>query len=49
MAGIAATIMAAVPVLVIPLEIIVHREYPSVRAFCSTLITSAGVAILFLR
>jgi len=48
-AGIAATIMAAVPVLVIPLEIIVHREFPSVCAFCGALITVAGVAILFLR
>lgn len=48
-AGIAATIMAAVPVLVIPLEIFVHREFPSVRALLGAIVSVCGVAILFLR
>jgi len=48
-AGIAATIMAAVPVLVIPLEIFVHRERPSLRAVLGAVVTVSGVAILFLR
>jgi len=47
-AGIAATIMAAVPVLVIPLEIFVHRERPSLRAVLGAVVTVSGVAILFL-
>ncbi len=48
-AGIAATIMAAVPVLVIPLEILVHRERPSLRAVLGAVVAVGGVAILFLR
>ncbi len=48
-AGIAATIMAAVPVLVILLEIAVHRERPTVRAALGALITVGGIGILFLR
>jgi len=48
-AGIAATIMAAVPVLVIPLEIFILREYPSRRAVFGAFIAVAGVGVLFLR
>jgi drug/metabolite transporter (DMT)-like permease len=48
-AGIAATIMAAVPVLVILLEIAVHRERPTFRAALGALITVGGIGILFLR
>ncbi len=47
--GIAATIMAAVPVMVIPLEVIVYHERPSPRGLLGALVTIAGVAILFLR
>jgi drug/metabolite transporter (DMT)-like permease len=48
-AGVAATIMATVPVLVIPLEMIVHGERSSFRAVFGALITVGGVGILFLR
>jgi len=48
-AGIAATIMAATPVLVIPLEIIVHGERPSMRAIIGAVVAVGGVAVLFLR
>jgi drug/metabolite transporter (DMT)-like permease len=48
-AGIAATIMAAVPVLVILLEIAVHHERPTIRAAFGALITMGGIGVLFLR
>ncbi len=48
-AGIAATIMATVPVLVIPLEWAVHHERPTRRGMLGALMTVAGVGILFLR
>jgi drug/metabolite transporter (DMT)-like permease len=47
-AGIAATIMATVPVLVIPLVIIIYKESVSLRAVLGAIITAGGVAILFL-
>lgn len=46
--GIAAAIMATVPVLVIPLVIIVYKEKVSTRAILGAVITTAGVALLFL-
>jgi drug/metabolite transporter (DMT)-like permease len=46
-AGIAAAIMATVPVLVIPLVIIVYKEKVSIRAIFGAILASAGVAILF--
>lgn len=48
-AGIAATIMATVPVLVIPLIIITHRERPSARVLWGSILTVVGVALLFWR
>jgi len=47
-AGIAAAIMATVPVLVIPLVIIVYKEKVSVRAVFGAVLASAGVIILFI-
>ncbi|MEW5922667.1 MAG: DMT family transporter [Candidatus Zixiibacteriota bacterium] len=46
--GIAAAIMATVPVLVIPLVIIVYKERVTARAILGAVITTAGVALLFL-
>lgn len=46
--GIAAALMATVPVLVIPLVIIFYKERVSWRAFWGTIITIGGVALLFL-
>ena len=48
-AGVAATLMATVPILVIPLELKVHAERPTLRAVLGALITVAGIAILFLK
>lgn len=47
-AGIAAAIMATVPVLVIPLVIIVYKEKVSARALIGAIIAAGGVALLFL-
>jgi len=48
-AGVAATLMAIVPVLVIPLEVIIHCEHLTPRAVVGACIAVAGVAILFLK
>ena len=48
-AAIAATLMATVPVVVIPLVILFHRERPSARAVLGAIVAVAGVAMLFLR
>lgn len=47
--GIAAAIMATVPVLVIPLVIIFYREKVSFRALIGAIITAGGVALFFIR
>jgi drug/metabolite transporter (DMT)-like permease len=47
-AGIAAAIMATVPVIIIPLVIIFYKEKVSLRALIGAVITAGGVAILFL-
>lgn len=48
-AGIAATLMALTPVVVIPLVILVDREKVSLRAMVGAAVSVVGVAILFLR
>jgi drug/metabolite transporter (DMT)-like permease len=45
--GIAATIMATTPVLVIPILMLTERYRPTVRALVGTAVTVAGVALLF--
>ncbi len=47
--GIAATLMSTTPLWVIPLVMLIHAERPSLRAFLGTIVTVAGVAILFLH
>jgi len=47
-AGIAAAIMATVPVLVLPLVIIFYKEKVSLRALIGAIITVTGVALIFL-
>lgn len=47
--GVAATIMATTPVLVIPLLIATERYRPTARALVGTVVTVAGVALLFAR
>lgn len=47
--GVAATIMAIVPVLIIPFVIVLHRERVSPRAVAGAAVAVGGVALLFLR
>ncbi len=47
--GVAATIMATTPVLVIPLLAVSERYRPTARALAGTVVTVAGVALLFAR
>ncbi|GAB4329180.1 MAG: DMT family transporter [Candidatus Zixiibacteriota bacterium] len=48
-AGVAATIMAFFPVLILPVVAIVDKEKLSYRAVIGALVTVAGIAMLFLR
>jgi drug/metabolite transporter (DMT)-like permease len=48
-AGIAATLMSTVPVLVLPLVILLHHERVSLRAAAGAVLAVVGVAILFMR
>ncbi|TKD13241.1 DMT family transporter [Polyangium fumosum] len=47
--GVAATIMATTPVLVIPAVILVHKEPVSLRAILGALVAVGGVALLWIR
>ena len=47
-AGVAASIMALQPVLVIPLVVLLHRERVGVGGVAGALVAVAGVALLFL-
>ena len=47
--GIAATLMSLVPIIMLPLSVIVYKEKLSLTSVIGTIITVAGVAILFLR
>ena len=47
--GVAATLMATTPVLIIPLVMVTERYRPSLRAVLGALIAIAGVALLFSR
>jgi len=48
-AGIAATLMATTPILVLPLVILVNKERVSPRAAWGAVAAVAGVALIFLR
>ncbi len=47
--GVAATLMATTPILVIPLVMALERYRPTARAVVGTLVAVAGVALLFAR
>lgn len=47
--GVAATIMAMTPVLVIPAVIVLHKEHVSLRAVLGALVAVGGVALLWIR
>jgi drug/metabolite transporter (DMT)-like permease len=46
--GVAATIMAILPVLILPPAILLNRERVSPRAVAGAVLAVAGVAVLFL-
>lgn len=48
-AGVAATIMATMPILILPLVVLVYKEKVSARAVFGALIAVGGIALLFLR
>ena len=48
-AGVAATILAIVPIIVIPLVWVSQGHRPTLRAVTGTLIAIAGIALLFMR
>lgn len=47
--GIAATLLATVPIMIIPVNYIVYKIKPSPRTWVGTLMAVGGVALLFLR
>jgi drug/metabolite transporter (DMT)-like permease len=47
-AGVAASIMALQPVLIIPLVVLLHRERVGIGGVAGALVAVAGVALLFL-
>jgi len=47
--GVAATIMATVPILMLPLVRIMYREHLTPKAVGGAFLAVAGVALLFLR
>ncbi|MFH1893189.1 MAG: DMT family transporter [Candidatus Zixiibacteriota bacterium] len=47
--GVAAAIMASVPMVIIPVTIFVYRQKPSGRAMAGAIVTAAGIALLFMR
>ncbi len=46
--GIASTLMATVPIIMLPLSRVIYKEKISVRAISGAVIAVAGVALLFL-
>jgi drug/metabolite transporter (DMT)-like permease len=48
-AGVAATLSATVPVMVIPIAIIYYKERVSYRAILGAVVTVAGIALIFLH
>lgn len=47
--GVAATLIATVPVVMIPFLIVIEKEWPTWRAVLGAVITVGGIAMLFLR
>ncbi len=48
-AGVAATLLATVPILILPMVIVVRKIKPSLRAVVGTVIAVLGIALLFMR
>jgi len=48
-AGVAATLLATVPILILPMVALVYKTRPSLRAVLGTIVAVFGIALLFLR
>ena len=48
-AGVATTLLATVPILLIPMEYVVHKRTPSLRAALGAVLAVVGVGLIFLR
>jgi len=48
-AGIASTLLSTVPILIIPIDFVIHRRKPSLRAILGTFVAILGIALIFLR
>jgi drug/metabolite transporter (DMT)-like permease len=47
-AGVVATIIATMPVMILPFSILLHHERPTVRATIGAIVAVAGIAMLML-
>ena len=48
-AGIASTLLATVPVLLIPMEFFIHKRAPSIRGVIGAAMAVVGIAMIFMR
>lgn len=48
-AGIASTLLSTVPILVIPVEVLIYRRIPTIRAIIGTTLAILGIALIFMR
>ena len=48
-AGIASTLLSTVPILLIPMEFIIHKRVPTWRGVFGAVLAVVGVALIFLR
>jgi drug/metabolite transporter (DMT)-like permease len=48
-AGVAATLLATVPIAILPMVYITHKHKPSLRALLGTVVAVIGIALIFLR
>ncbi len=48
-AGIASTLLATVPVLLIPMEFFIHKRVPSIRGVIGAAMAVVGIAMIFMR
>ena len=48
-AGIASTLLATVPILLIPMEFFIHKRVPSWRGVLGAVLAVVGVALIFMR
>jgi drug/metabolite transporter (DMT)-like permease len=47
--GIASTLLSTVPILLIPMELIIHKRAPSLRGILGAILAVIGVGLIFMR